>query len=94
MALAATSLDLQILLALVTMARLLLFIHVINLSISWSLIRVLTLQGCDLVLQLQDLILVVLVCLLDIFLVLVHALFELALVLQIFGLLGELLDVG
>ena len=54
----------------------------------------LTLQGCDLVLQLQDLILVVLVCLLDIFLVLVHALFELALVLQIFGLLGELLDVG
>ena len=50
-------------------------------------------QCSNLVLELQDLVFVMLVCLLDIFLVLVHALLQLALILQIFRLLCQLLHV-
>ena len=51
-------------------------------------------QSSDLVLQLQDLVFVMLVSLLNILLVLMHALFQLAFILQIFRLLCKLLHVG
>ena len=54
----------------------------------------LALQSGDLVLKLQDLVFVMLVSLLNILLVLVHALFQLALILQVFCLLCKLLHVG
>ena len=54
----------------------------------------LTFQGRDFILQLQDLVLVVLIRLLDVLLILLHVFLELSFVMQILGLLGELLHVG
>ena len=50
-------------------------------------------QGSDFVLELQNLILMVLVSLLNIILVLLHALFQSALILQVTSLLGQFLDI-
>ena len=61
---------------------------------SGRLPRLLALQRRDLVLQLQDLVFVVLIRLLDVILVLLlHALFHVALILQVTRLLSQFLNV-
>ena len=70
--------------------------HLTVFTAARRLVRVLALERGDLVLKLEDLIFVVLVCLLDIPLVLVHTFLQLCIVLQVlrFLVLLRFLDVG